>query len=360
MNPRIPAFSTTLACSTSFMGAIEAAGMIGRSDLSLALVGGVETMSHVSLALKTETADRVQAAAAHDPAAAAAMLGAVGAADFDLPRGAWANRQSGRSQGQHTEDTARHFAIPREAQDHRALLSHQAAVAGQDSGFFDDLIVPFAGLVRDTLPRRDTSLEKLASLPPVFDAAGVLTAGNSSPVTDGAAGVWIGDRAGMARLGRPASVRLLALADQRDGLPRQRGRDLDGAGPRDPAAPRTAWPALRGHRLLEHPRGLRRTGAGQRRGRLGPAISDHQGRGGLRPRHLPLGPAQPARRLAGHRTPLRGDRRADPEPGGQGDGGPFARRPGCRLPLRRRRPGTVTLLQRVEPSDATADRNRSI
>jgi acetyl-CoA C-acetyltransferase len=210
MNPRIPAFSTTLACSTSFMGAIEAAGMIGHSDLTLALVGGVETMSDVSLALKTEAADRVQAAFSRDPSAAAATLGAVGLADFDLARGAWANKQSGRSQGQHTRDTARHYAISREAQDRRALLSHQAAVAGQEGGFFDDLVIPFAGLERDTLPRRDTSLEKLAQLPSAFDAGGALTAGNSSPVTDGAASVWIGNRAGMARLGRPACVRLLA------------------------------------------------------------------------------------------------------------------------------------------------------
>lgn len=61
LDPTIPAFSTVIACSTSFMGAIEAAGMLGHGGAHLALVGGVETMSHVPIALKTEVADRLVA-----------------------------------------------------------------------------------------------------------------------------------------------------------------------------------------------------------------------------------------------------------------------------------------------------------
>jgi len=123
---------------------------------------------------------------------------------------AWANRVSGRSQGEHTEDTARRFAVGREEQDRWALRSHQSAVAGQDIGFFDDLVTPFGGVERDALPRRDTSLERLAALRPVFDsAAGSITAGNASPVTDGAAAIWIGDAEGLKRLGAPAAVKII-------------------------------------------------------------------------------------------------------------------------------------------------------
>jgi acetyl-CoA C-acetyltransferase len=208
LDPATPAFSTVLACSTSFMGAIEAAGMIGHGDTHLALVGGVDTMSHSPLALTMESADRIFAAFGKDPADALAMLSGLNVKDFDLPRTAWANKQSGRSQGQHTEDTAKFFRISREEQDKRALLSHQGAIAGQDSGFFNDLIIPFEGLEHDALPRRDTSLERLAKLPPAFDRAGTLTAGNSSPLTDGAAGVWVADKEGMQRLGREPAVRL--------------------------------------------------------------------------------------------------------------------------------------------------------
>ncbi len=210
LDPELPAFSTVLACSSSFMGAIEAAGMVGRGGTHLALVGGVETMSHVPIALKRSAADALIARFARDPAGAAAMLAQLTVADFDLPLKAWANRVSGRSQGEHTEDTARHFAISREDQDLWALRSHQSAVAGQDGGFFDDLLVPFADVQRDAFPRRDTSLAKLAALRPAFDlAAGTITAGNASPVTDGAASLWVGDGEGIARLGAPALVRLV-------------------------------------------------------------------------------------------------------------------------------------------------------
>jgi acetyl-CoA C-acetyltransferase/acetyl-CoA acyltransferase len=209
LDPTIPAFSTVIACSTSFMGAIEAAGMLGHGGTHLALVGGVETMSHVPIALKTEVADRLVAAFPRDPAGAAAMLTRLTAADFDLPLNAWANRVSGRSQGQHTEDTARRFEITRSEQDAWALRSHQAAVAGQDSGFFDDLVIPFGGVEHDTLPRRDTSLERLAALRPVYAADGTITAGNASPVTDGAVAVWVADAEGLKRLGAPAAVKLI-------------------------------------------------------------------------------------------------------------------------------------------------------
>jgi acetyl-CoA C-acetyltransferase/acetyl-CoA acyltransferase len=209
LDPTIPAVSTVLACSTSFMGVIEASGMVGRGGTHLALVGGAETMSHVPIALKRPVADRLVATFPRDPAGAADMLTHLTAADFDLPLNAWANRVSGRSQGQHTEDTARRFAITREEQDRWALRSHQSAVAGQDAGFFDDLVIGFGGVEQDALPRRDTSLERLASLRPAFEANGTLTAGNSSAITDGAAGVWVGDAEGLQRLGAAAAVRLV-------------------------------------------------------------------------------------------------------------------------------------------------------
>ena len=132
--------------------------------------------------------------------------------DFDLPIRSWANRQSGRSQGQHTEDTAKYFRISREDQDRWALASHERAVSGQDAGFFHDLVMPVAGVDHDLIPRRDTTAEKLAKLPVAFDrttGAGTLTAGNSSPLTDGAASLLVGDRVGLRRLGIEPAIRLL-------------------------------------------------------------------------------------------------------------------------------------------------------
>ena len=103
MSPDIPAYTTVLACSTSFIGTIQAAGMVGHGRLHLALVGGVETMSHVPLVLKPPFADSVFGQFAKNPAGALETLSKVTPQDFDLPIHGWANRQSGRSMGDHTE-----------------------------------------------------------------------------------------------------------------------------------------------------------------------------------------------------------------------------------------------------------------
>ena len=212
LDPTIPAYSTIMACSTSFMGTLQAAGLIGRGGMHLGLVGGVESMSHVAIALKYKVAERLLGDFAKDPAAAALSLSKLLPTDFDLPTKGWANRVSGRTMGEHMEDTAKELGVSRAEQDERALLSHRGAIAGQDSGFFKDLIIPFAGNDHDTFPRRDTSLDKLSKLPPVFDRAsgkGSITAGNSSPLTDGAASIWVGDDEGLRRLGVKPAVKLI-------------------------------------------------------------------------------------------------------------------------------------------------------
>jgi acetyl-CoA C-acetyltransferase len=113
------------------------------------------------------------------------------------------NRVTGKSMGEHTEDMAKAWDITRREQDELALQSHQRAVAAQDRGFFNDLIVPLDGVTKDHFPRRDTSLEKLGALKPAFDrksGKGTITAGNSSPLTDGAAAIWIATEEGLSRL----------------------------------------------------------------------------------------------------------------------------------------------------------------
>lgn len=211
LDPEVPGFSTVMACSTSMMAAIQAAGMLGRGGTHLALVGGVETMSHVPIALKAANAQKLAGLAMTDPAAAMAAINELSAGDFNLPIKGWANRISGRSMGEHTEDTAQLFKIPRAEQDALAFASHQRASAGQKDGFFDDLLVSVNDVDRDMIPRSDSTLEKLASLKPVFDRseAGTLTAGNSSPLTDGAAGMWVADQEGLDRLGDVPAAELI-------------------------------------------------------------------------------------------------------------------------------------------------------
>lgn len=97
------------------------------------------------------------------------------------------------SMGEHTEITAKEFEVTREHQDQLALSSHIKAAQAYDDGFYADLVVPYRGVKEDNNIRRDTSFDKLAALKPVFDksGSGTLTAGNSTPLTDGAAGVLL-------------------------------------------------------------------------------------------------------------------------------------------------------------------------
>jgi acetyl-CoA C-acetyltransferase len=97
------------------------------------------------------------------------------------------------SMGESMEITAKEFEVSREHQDQLALASHLKAAAAYDQGFYDDLVIPFRDAEEDNNIRRDTSFEKLQALKPVFDksAAGTLTAGNSTPLTDGAAAVLL-------------------------------------------------------------------------------------------------------------------------------------------------------------------------
>jgi acetyl-CoA C-acetyltransferase len=101
------------------------------------------------------------------------------------------------SMGEHTEITAKEFQVSRERQDQLALSSHMKAAKAYDEGFYKDLVVPFRGIHEDNNIRRDTSFEKLAKLKPVYDrsVSGTMTAGNSTPLTDGAAAVLLSSEA---------------------------------------------------------------------------------------------------------------------------------------------------------------------
>jgi acetyl-CoA C-acetyltransferase len=206
--PTIPAFSTVMACATSMAAAIEAAGMIDGEGRTLALVGGVESMSRVQLGLGQSLSDWLRKVGqARSLEQKAAQFANLRLRDIRLFIPSVTNRTTGMSMGEHTEITAKEWDISRADQDQVALESHQRAVAGWEAGFFDDLVIPVLGpqteVRRDTLPRKDTTLERLGKLPPSFDRTsgkGSLTAGNSSALTDGAAALWVSSRAGLKKL----------------------------------------------------------------------------------------------------------------------------------------------------------------
>jgi acetyl-CoA C-acetyltransferase len=213
--PTIPAFSTVMACSTSMIAAIEAAGMLNGVNRNLALVGGVESLSRIQLGLGQSLSDWIRRfQQARSLGQKVSHVSDLKLGDVRLFIPSVSNRTTGKSMGEHTEITAKEWRITREAQDAIALASHEHAVAAWERGFFDDLVIPFGGVTRDTIPRKDTSLAKLAKLPPSFDRTsgqGTLTAGNSSPLTDGAAALWVATSMGLSKL--PESVPRAKLVD---------------------------------------------------------------------------------------------------------------------------------------------------
>lgn len=215
LDPHVPTFTTIMQCSTSMIGVIEAAGMLRPGGCALALVGGVESMSRVQVGLEQNLSVWLRRIAqARDVAQRIRLLGRLRPSDIRLHIPQVKNRLTGRSMGEHCEDMVRTWNIGRQEQDELALQSHRRAVAAQDRGFFDDLIIPVDSLTHDRFPRRDTSLEKLAKLKPAFDRTsgqGTLTAGNSSPLTDGAAAIWVASDEGLARL--PSGTPRVRLVD---------------------------------------------------------------------------------------------------------------------------------------------------
>jgi acetyl-CoA C-acetyltransferase len=214
LDPSIPAFGTVLACATSMVAVFEASGMLG-DDRHVALCGGAESMSRVQFGLSQPFSDFLRRwKQARSFGERVDRLSEMSWKDVRLHVPAVKNRATGKSMGEHAEEMAKQWNVARSDQDHLALQSHQRAVAALASGFFDDLVMPVEGVAKDGIPRADSSAEKLSSLKPVFDRAsgrGTITAGNASPLTDGAAAIWVADDEGLKRL--PATRPRVQLLD---------------------------------------------------------------------------------------------------------------------------------------------------
>ena len=208
IDPSTPAFSTVLACSTSMAAVFEAAGLLGK-DIHVAMCGGVESMSRVQIGVSQGLSDWIRRLSqARSFGDRIDRFFEIRGADIKLHIPSITNRATGKSMGEHCEEMAKQWNIARSDQDRIALQSHQRAVAAMTRGFFDDLVTAVEGVAKDGIPRADSSAEKLANLKPAFDrtsGAGTITAGNASPLTDGAAAIWVADDEGVGRLpaGRP-------------------------------------------------------------------------------------------------------------------------------------------------------------
>ncbi|MGH8327685.1 MAG: acetyl-CoA C-acyltransferase, partial [Steroidobacteraceae bacterium] len=207
LDPSTPGLDVQRACGTSLEAAILIGNKIALGQIEAGIAGGVDSISDPPIAYP-RSYQRILIESHRGRSAwqrlrpllrlrprhfKPVMLGVVEA-------------RTGLSMGESTELMVKRWKIPREVQDQLAFESHMKAAAAWREGFYADLVHPYHGLATDNNVRADTSLEKLAKLRPTFDTSGsgTLTAGNSTPLTDGASAVLLANEDWASRRGLPA------------------------------------------------------------------------------------------------------------------------------------------------------------
>ena len=194
LHPDTPAYDLQRACGTGLSAVAQLAHRIAAGEIECAIAGGSDTASDVPLTYRKNLQRTVlRLSRARTFGEKISTIGHLRPRDLAPDHPGIAEPRTGMSMGEHCEEMVKQWKIGRREQDELALASHQKAAAAWKEGFFDDLVFEFNGLKKDNNVRADTTLEKLSTLRTAFDrsAAGTLTAGNSSPLTDGASCVLL-------------------------------------------------------------------------------------------------------------------------------------------------------------------------
>lgn len=205
----VPAFTVTMACISSNVAVTSAAELIRGGQAGLVVAGGTETLSDVPIRFRRKVRKKLfEARKYRSPADYVKLLRGLRPSDLLPEVPAIAEYSTGETMGESADKLAAAFGITREAQDAYALRSHQLAARATADGLLAEEIVPaaappdFEPVERDNGIRADTSLEKLAALPPAFVRPfGTVTAGNASYLTDGASAVLLASRERAEALG---------------------------------------------------------------------------------------------------------------------------------------------------------------
>ncbi len=191
--PETPAYDVQQACGTGLEATILVANKIALGQIDCGIAGGVDTTSDAPLALNEDLREvLLDLSRAESNVARLRILARLRPQQIvpEIPRNA--EPRTGLSMGEHTAIMAGEWGIGRAEQDELAARSHHNLAAAYDSGWLDDLVVPFGGLERDQNLRPDSTVQKLAQLRPVFGGPeGTMTAGNSTPLSDGASAVLL-------------------------------------------------------------------------------------------------------------------------------------------------------------------------
>ena len=211
LSPLTPAITMQQACGTSLQAAMLSAAKIASGQIDSAIAAGSDTTSDAPIVFGKKIAKRlVRLSRARNLKSKLSVFKGFGLRELAPLAPSVNEPRTLLSMGQHAELMAQEWGIDRQSQDHLALQSHRNAAAAYDQGFFDDLLIDCAGVKRDNNLRADSSVEKLAALKTVYEksARGSLTAGNSTPLTDGAAGVLLASEEWAAARDLPVLARL--------------------------------------------------------------------------------------------------------------------------------------------------------
>jgi len=194
LDPQTPGLDLQRACGTSLEAALLIANKIALGQIDAGIAAGVECISDPPVVYPDSYQQiLLQSHRARSLGQRLAPFLKLRPRDFKPVLPGVVEPRTGLSMGQSCELMVKTWKIPREEQDRLAYQSHVKAAKAWSDGFYDDLVVPFAGLKRDNNVRADTTMEKLATLRPVFDTrgTGTLSAGNSTPLTDGASALLL-------------------------------------------------------------------------------------------------------------------------------------------------------------------------
>ena len=191
---RTPAIDLQRACGTSLEAAILIANKVALGQIEAGIAGGTDSVSDAPVVYPDEYRKLLmEIHRAHSPLERIKPIFKIRPRHFKPQFPGVTEPRTGLSMGESTEFMAKKWDVHRENQDQLALSSHIKAAAAYDAGWFNDLVVPFKGAEKDNNIRRDTTFEKLSALKPVFDKSdkGTMTAGNSTPLTDGSAAILL-------------------------------------------------------------------------------------------------------------------------------------------------------------------------
>jgi acetyl-CoA C-acetyltransferase len=208
-----PAVDIQQACGTGLQAAIQVANKIALGQIDVGVAGGADTTSDAPVAISDKLRRKLMKVnAAKDTVGRIKALGAIRPTDIGLEIPRNGEPRTGLSMGEHAALTAVEWQVSREDQDELAAASHQRLAAAYDAGLLDDQVTPFRGLERDNNLRPDSTAEKLARLKPVFGRgeAATMTAGNSTPLTDGASAVLLASDEWAEQRGLPVLAHLTA------------------------------------------------------------------------------------------------------------------------------------------------------